>query len=568
MHTRQAGGERTVVTGNGPANLRVHHIGPHPILVHFLNRMEFLSIVSSSLARTRDGWIEHAQTLSALVQNIILSPAPLYRIASWAEPVDAKAMGLTDAEKKALNDDRVARALDSLVSQRARNLFFRMAVHIIEQFELETERIHHDTTTVTFHGRYETSNQPPRITQGHNKDHRPDLKQLVFGLNVTSDGAVPISHDIFSGNRTDDTVHRDNIHRLREILDHDDFIYVADSKLCTEKNLSYIAGYGGKFVTVMPRTRNEDKEFRRQLRKSSPKVRWRKTLVIESKRRKSDPPDIYWTTSDGINQSKEGYRIIWCKSSQKTELDAQVRETQLSMAKAELFDLGTRLNKGKFKTRESIKKSIDAILEKTRCTGLLDVKIGVRDVITTRRLRRGRPGLNDPVREIRTKHFHLGVKRDRISIRAESRQDGVFPLLTNLSTKPRKEIILIYKYQPYIEKRHSLFKTELGVHPVYIKKPHRAVGLVHATFLAMMLDALIERTIRLAMVEEGIQSLPIYPEGRPSRTPTTARVLEMFSDVAWYEYERGDEAVLFPVQLSTLQRDILRLLGMDESAYA
>lgn len=40
---------------------------------------------------------------------------------------------------------------------------------------------------------------PPRITRGINKDHRPDLKQLVFGLNATGDGAVPICHDGYSG---------------------------------------------------------------------------------------------------------------------------------------------------------------------------------------------------------------------------------------------------------------------------------------------------------------------------------------------------------------------------------
>lgn len=32
------------------------------------------------------------------------------------------------------------------------------------------------------------------ITFGHNKDHRPDLRQLVWILTVTADGAVPLAH--------------------------------------------------------------------------------------------------------------------------------------------------------------------------------------------------------------------------------------------------------------------------------------------------------------------------------------------------------------------------------------
>jgi hypothetical protein len=70
------------------------------------------------------------------------------------------------------------------------------------------------------------------------------------------------------------------------------------------------------------------------------------------------------------------------------------------------------------------------------------------------------------------------------------------------------------------------------------------------------------------MQQANIESLPILPEGRPTRTPTTARLLEMFSNVAWYEVEREGETITFPIQLSPLQKQLLRLLGMDVSAYA
>lgn len=551
---------------DGDAKLHVHLVGPHPILLYFIDKLHFHSIVNSCLTRPREGLLDHAQALCVLVQNIILSPAPLYRIAQWAEPVNPEGLGLTVKEKKSINDDRMARALDALTSARGRSLFFQLAIHTIEQFELETQRIHNDTTTVTFQGRYETSVRQPRITRGHNKDHRPDMKQLVFGLNVTADGAVPICHEIYSGNRNDDTIHHSNIERLRGILGHEEFIYVADSKLCSRKNLAYIKSYGGKFVTVMPRTWAEDKRFRKMLREGR-KVRWRRTLVNENKRRKSDPPDIFWTTTDAIPCTKDGDKLIWCKSSQKAELDALAREVELRKTEAELFDLGTRLNKGKLTLRYQITEAVVAILEEKKCKKFLDVKIVTRTVIRTKRLRPGRPRPGDPVQEERTNAFHLAVSRNKKALRAEARTDGVFPLISNLEKTPRKQVLLIYKYQPYVEKRHALFKTELGVAPVYLKKPRRAAGLIHATFLAMIIDALIERTVRLAMEREGIEYLPILPEGRPTKTPTTARILEMFSNVAWYEFEKGDEKVAFPVELSPLQTGLLQMLGMDTSSY-
>ena len=569
MYTRQIGNSQRVVTDQGPAVHRVHLIGPHPILNHFLGRMAFSRIVRSCMGTRYKGILDHAQTLSVFIQNVILSPAPLYRIAEWAHPIDPVALELTAAEMRSLNDDRVARSLDALVTPRARTLFFRLALHIIEQFELDTKRIHHDTTTVTFAGLYKTSISEPRITRGINKDHRPDLKQLVFGLNVTADGAVPISHDVYSGNRTDDTIHRSNVDSLRQVLGCTDFIYVADSKLATRKNLAHVAKYGGKFVTVLPRTRIEDKRFRKSLREGAP-VRWRKLVEIENHRRKSDPPDVYYSTADGPGETSEGYRIVWNRSSQKTELDALARETSLKKAEAELFDLNTRLNLSKLRKRPAIRKKVTEILAKHNCRRFLKVRIASKTHIETKRQRRGRPKKNDPVKRVRTRVYHLEVSRNKEPLRAEARTDGVFPLTTNLETTkaPKKEVLLIYKYQPYVEKRHALFKKELEVAPVYIKKPLRAVGLIHAVFLSMTLDALIERTVRLNMIRDGIEALPILPEGRETKTPTTARILEMFSSVCWYEFERGDETVTFPIQLSELQKQLLRLLDMAPSAYA
>ena len=569
MYTKQIGAKHSVVTPTGSASLCIHLIGPHPILEHFLDQMTLSRIIRSCLGTPREGIVDHAKTLCILIENIVLSPAPLYRIAEWAEPIDPAALGLSEIEKKSINDDRIARSLDALASPRARSLFFRLALHIIKKFELHTQRIHHDTTTVTFHGHYKGSYKEPRITHGVNKDHRPDLKQLVFGLNATADGAVPISHELYSGNRTDDTVHRNNVDRLRQILGREDFIYVADSKLCTRKNLQHVTRYGGKFVTVMPRTRAEDKLFRKLLREGA-HVRWRRLLVLENKRRKSDPPDLYYTTAHGSNRTSEGYRLIWYRSSQKKDLDAQTRETALQKAEAELFDLNARLNHRKLRTRAAISKQVKNILRKYRCQALLKVNIASKVQIHSKYLRPGRPTKGDPVEEIRRQVFHLQVRRDKEALRAEARTDGVFPQITNLAARhaSKKQVLLIYKYQPYIEKRHALLKSEMEVAPVYLKKPHRAAGLLHATFLAMTLDALIERTLRQGMQRAGIETLPILPEGRPTKTPTTARLLEMFSDVCWYEFQRGGETITFPISLSPLQKQLLRLLAIDPSAYA
>ena len=203
------------------------------------------------------------------------------------------------------------------------------------------------------------------------------------------------------------------------------------------------------------------------------------------------------------------------------------------------------------------------------CESLLRIVLHTETRVRVRHLRRGRPSRGDPVREERRAWYRLEFAPDEDTIQGQAHTDGVFPLITNLPVQPysKKEVLLIYKYQPYVEKRHALLKSELEVAPVYLKRPQRVVGLVHAHFLAMVLEALIERTVRISMRQDGIESLPILPEGRLTTTPTAPRILEKFTGVSWYEFERGDETVTFPVELTPLQKELLRLLGMDPRSY-
>src|SRR6185295_11647741 len=145
------------------------------------------------------------------------------------------------------------------------------------------DELHNDSTTVSFHGAYEEAAQEgsqsgcstSAITWGHNKDHRPDLKQLLYILTVSEDGGVPVYFTTASGNTADDVTHTATWDLLRELVGRSDFLYVADCKLASSENLSHIAVRGGRFVTVLPRTHKEDDVFRTRLRKGSPSVTWR-----------------------------------------------------------------------------------------------------------------------------------------------------------------------------------------------------------------------------------------------------------------------------------------------------
>jgi len=54
----------------------------------------------------------------------------------------------------------------------------------------------------------------------------------VFSLSLSADGAVPIHHKVYSGNRTDDTTHIETWETLCQITGVRDFLYVADEPSC------------------------------------------------------------------------------------------------------------------------------------------------------------------------------------------------------------------------------------------------------------------------------------------------------------------------------------------------
>ena len=104
--------------------------------------------------------------------------------------------------------------------------------------------------------------------------------------------------------------------------------------------------------------------------------------------------------------------------------------------------------------------------------------------------------------------------------------DGVFPLVTNDRNLSELELLLAYKRQPRVEKRFAQLKTDYEVAPVYLKEARRIQALLCVYFLAQLVQALLERELRQAMEREKLNSLPLYPEGRPCRYPTTRKLID------------------------------------------
>ena len=147
--------------------------------------------------------IAPAQVLSMMVMNIMVSAKPLYRVEDWLHDyLDGVTEGRFEAAK--YNDDRLGRNLDLVFDADRASLMTELSANAIVVHQLETQEMHNDSTSVTFIGDYHGEGpKAVKITHGYNKDHRPDCKQIVFGLNITADGHVPLSYQLYDGNQAD-----------------------------------------------------------------------------------------------------------------------------------------------------------------------------------------------------------------------------------------------------------------------------------------------------------------------------------------------------------------------------
>ncbi|BDC46056.1 hypothetical protein PTKU15_93530 [Paraburkholderia terrae] len=74
--------------------------------------------------------------------------------------------------------------------------------------------------------------------------------------------------------------------------------------------------------------------------------------------------------------------------------------------------------------------------------------------------------------------------------------------------------------------------------------------------------------LRSAMKREHINELPLYPERRQCKRPTTEQILRLFSLAQCDNLIEGTHTVqIFDVEFTHLQSQVLSLLGVPEHAF-
>jgi transposase len=391
------------------------------------------------------------------------------------------------------------------------------------------------------------------------------LKQLIYSLSICSDGAVPVHQKTYPGNRNDDTTHIETWETLRNIYGDTSFLYVADSKLCSTAQLSHIVSQKGRAITIVPESFTEVHAFKDSLRRryKSKQEIWRRPKPNNSTEME------YYSVFRGTYVTKQsGYRLHWIHSSEKRQRDQASRLQRLRKAEEALMELSGKINIRRLKTKDAIQRKIDAILERYRIEPYIHIKIGVACEERRAKLERGRPSPDPEYKRIITRVFTLGWSRNITRLRQEAQIDGIFPLLCTDHSLSAKEVLQAYKYQPRLEKRFNQLKQIHHGAPLLFKKLERIEATMFAFFIALTIQALIERQVRHQMADREIPAIALYPEDRDASHPTTAKLMGIFSEVSTYKlFSSSDETKEFRDDLTEVQQTVLDLLNIPENSY-
>jgi len=400
--------------------------GLHAVIVELLKerqfgfaveRAVFLTVLHRLLVSGSDRSAERWRRDYAIDGVESLQLHHLYRAMGWlGEPLSDAQQAHATSFGPRCTKDRIEEALFA----RRRDLFTSL------------ELVFFDTTSIYFEG--EGGEQLGRY--GHNKDHRPDRKQMVVGAVLDQQGH-PLCCELWPGDTTDVKTLIPVARRLRDRFGIGEICLVADRGMISAGTLETLEREGWRYI-LGARMRRQ-KEVNEEVLSRAGRYR-----EVRSENHAPEAPAPLKVKQVYV----ENRRYVVCRNDAQARKDAADRE-------AIIEGLGKKLKQG------------DKALVGNR---------GYRKYLKSE-----------------GEHFRLDEKK----IRSEARFDGKWVLRTNTDL-PTDEVALKYKQLWMVEALFRSAKSLLGTRPVYHQCDETIRGHVFCSFLALVLRKALQDRLQAA----------------------------------------------------------------------
>ena len=539
----------------------VHHL---PIIKAYADQLGLVSRINHYVPTEME--VDAGTVVLAMVLDTLSGRSPLYRLEEFFAQQDTALLLGKPVPPQALNDDTAGRVLDRLYDFGTMRLFTACAVRAATRFGLERRYVHFDTTSRSVWGDYqyaEAQDLPFQVPYGYSKDKRPDLKQFVLST-LCVDRAVPIWGKLDDGNASDKTLNTTLLSELARLLaDYGvrpgAYIYIADSALVTEDNLSALRDTF--FITRLPATYSE---CERVIGEAVARNRWEEVGVLaQTPPTQHRPGTFYKVAEDVVTRYGKTYRAVAVHSSCQDQRRHKHLEREVQASSTTLEATVREAARQEYACCADAEAAAAKLRALPSAYHWVDVEVQARPQYGP-----GRPSSTRP-RAVKALRYGLQVTlHERAEVMARKRQEaGCFVLLTNVPTvgemaHSARAVLQAYKEQHGIEQNYGFLKDPLIVNSLFLKKPERIEALGLVLLLALLVWRLVERTLRVHVETTG-NPLTGWDK-KTTQKPTAFMMMTKFSAVIVLKV--GSQRQLAP-PLSPIQQQYLLALGIPATYF-
>lgn len=484
-----------------------------------------------------------------------------------------RSCGLETFEAEDMTDDRLADILRALSNDIHWSAFEQdLMGNVVRVYDLQKECIRIDTTSVKS---YAEVNEQGLLQYGHSKDHRPDLAQLKLVLASLDPLGMPIATEVISGEHADDPVYLPIIARVREGLKKKGLLYVGDCKMAALQTRAMIQYQQDFYLCPLSSIQVSSEEIRQkvdELRK--------KETALQSVERLNEKNEIIciaqgYEISQELTTEVNGEMQSWTERRfliQSTSgLEAAMQGLRERLQKAEQAIQAISVKKqGKMrlKTREEVEKAIQEALKKFQVQELLEVTI--YENYQEQKVRVSKGKIAEPHREA---FFTLSTERreEVIEYAISHLKWRVYATNQEKGQSTLEQAVEAYRDEYRVERNFERLKGHpFSIAPLYVQRDDHRIGLVRLLTIALRVLTLLEGIVRKNLSEEQKEIAGLYAGNPKRRTnqPTTERLLEAFENITLTVIHVAGDVQRHITPLSSLQQDILVLLGLMPVIYS
>ena len=553
VHSEQWEGKMTKLV---PDNLTFSEVGHLPIVKDFAKKIKLVETLDTLVDSQME--LTPGAAVMAMVLDTLSGRTPLYRLEEFFQEKDVELILGQSVSPALFCDYNVGRVLDKIYETGTQKIFSQIAHNAIGVFDIDPRRLHFDTTSISVFGDYDFIDPPLKITYGHSKDKRPDLKQFLISM-LCVDRNIPIIGTTEDGNASDKTLNNELLsgisrHMARHGLGPGAFVYVADSAFVTPDNLQKAQDKDVKFVTRLPATY---KECGRAITEAAAADNWidfgKLNQTPATLKRPAADYQGYETTVDLYGQQ---YRAIVVHSSAHDKRRHKRIDRLLVQKRKELEAYCKKINSAPFYCRPDAQVAAEKIT-RAASGSYHCVQYEINKVA---KYSRGRPAKAMPRTPLGYEYLvDIKIDVDSSALSEQRLEAGCFVLICNLSSNQERtqwtasSLLELYKNQSGIEQNFGFLKDPVIVNSIFLKKPTRIEVLGLILLIGLLIWRLMERCMRRHLDKTGTEITGW--KNRPTKRPTSFMMTTKFLSVLVAKSGSQRQLVkpLKPVQLEFLQ---------------